>query len=104
MDVDRNHPPIMKALILAGETLLTKDRPMGDRQSSASVTTAYVPNNQAADALTCPSWETRVAPSMIAGPPAVNNKPRPIFAGVDGSRPPRRRKLQKLTTTRVNMI
>ena len=61
MAVDRNQPPIMNARILAGAILFTRDRPMGERQSSPTVMTAYVPTSHQEVALMAASldWSER---------------------------------------------
>ena len=49
MAVAPNQPPIISPFIFGGETLETKQRPIGLKCSSAIVKVKYVPINQYAD-------------------------------------------------------
>lgn len=51
MEVDKNQPPIIKAVNLAGASLDTSDKPIGLKNISLIVNTKYVPHNQAGEVL-----------------------------------------------------
>lgn len=46
IDVDKNQPPISKAVSLAGASLDTRDSPIGLNNNSLIVKTKYVPQSQ----------------------------------------------------------
>ena len=50
-DVDKNHPPIINAVNLGGDSLETNDNPIGLKHISLTVNTPYVRNNQMDEAL-----------------------------------------------------
>lgn len=50
-DVDKNHPPIINAVNLGGDSLETKDKPIGLKHISLTVNTPYVRNNHTDEAL-----------------------------------------------------
>lgn len=54
IDVAKNQPPIMSAVILGGLNLLTKDNPIGLKNNSPTVITAYDEMNHQALALIVP--------------------------------------------------
>ena len=51
IEVERNQPPIINDVSLAGASLETNDKPIGLRNISLMVKTKYVPHNQIGDAL-----------------------------------------------------
>lgn len=50
-DVDKNHPPIINAVNLGGDSLETNDNPIGLKQISLTVNIPYVRNNHMDEAL-----------------------------------------------------
>ena len=51
IEVDKNQPPIINAVSLAGASFETSDKPIGLKNISLIVKTKYVPHNHAGDVL-----------------------------------------------------
>ena len=87
IEVAKNHPPIIRAVILGGLNLLTNDKPIGLRKSSPTVITAYDEINHQALALNVPFSVACTAHTITIHERAEINNPIAILAGVDGSFP-----------------
>src|SRR5512139_1439537 len=82
--VDRNQPPIPRPTSRTGASLVTIDRPIGDRHNSPTTWTTYVAISVQNGIL--PSSLTRFDSANISSRNArpLNIRPRPNFRGIDG--------------------
>lgn len=91
MAVAPNQHPIIAPLYLGGATLDTNDMPMGERRSSANVSTRYVPMRRLGLTSVSPWPSTGAVPNpmepmhMIRNATAATIIPYPILRGADGS-------------------
>src|SRR3954464_2551785 len=81
---DRNQPPMPRPTRRVGASLVTIDRPIGDRHSSPTDWMKYTVNRVQNGILPCTS--TRVDSAYIKRPKArpLKIRPRPNLRGIDG--------------------
>ena len=84
-EIARKNPPIIKAVILGGESLETNDKPIGDKHNSPTVITPYDAINHQELAFDAKSWLAETAPTITKAERAVITNPIAIFVGVLGS-------------------
>ena len=104
MEVAKNQPPIINAVIRGGLNLLTSERPIGLRNSSPMVITAYDEINHQELALIVPLSLYSTAQTITRQDKAEISKPIAILAGVDGSFPFLRRKAKNANIKGVRAI
>src|SRR3954464_13800117 len=82
--VERNQPPMPRPTRRTGASLVTIDRPIGDRHSSPTDCTTYTANRVQNGIL--PTESIRKVSAYISRPnaAALNRMPRPNLRGMEG--------------------
>lgn len=83
---DKNHTPIKRDMNLAGESLVTADSPIGDKQSSPKVIITYMATSQSGLTVVTPASIIPAGKVSNRNPPERKIKPMAILEGSDGSR------------------
>lgn len=104
IEVAKNQPPIINEVRRAGLNLETKDKPIGLRNNSPIVITAYELMNHHAEDFSAPLLDAYTAPTMTKQESAEIKRPKAIFVGVEGSFPLRFKKAKKATTNGVSAM
>src|SRR5690606_12164391 len=102
--VDRNQPPMPKPTRRTGASLVTMDRPIGDRHSSPTDWITYT-MNRVQDGIFSVCGSTRLFRANISSRKArpLKMMPRPNLRGIDGLALPIFTQIQAITGARVMM-